>query len=911
MRFFLPLVLAFISSLHAQKSWTIVTEDIPLPARYLREDASVRASRLFQLGSQSVVATNLSRGRAALISSEDGVNWENFPAALPSNRFDVTARLQTRRLFSSLDPLADLRLFIPVGNTSRLEVNYRDSHGTFLAKGYPGEQFEIPSTDAKKISGESSQDLEVLTAEFINFPDLPPGEITNIGIVDDTLIIQIGRMLYSWCADCGSNTLQGHWRTLSGKSVDTKPQKMAGNGQRAFLLDFPSEASVTEIVGTSYRVRQLIASASRVRLNDIAHASNTFVVVGKGQEWNSFSDSGLILRKVAGQDWETLLIPDENEFLSISRGSLGWLATSANGGIWSSPDGLDWHRAGGSSFPIVALIETNNRWLASTDSGAVYSSANLSNWNQQLDHVSGSRGITVAGSHFLTLGQSNLRRSPIAVEGAPDITGQPLSDSVIPNESATLTVTAVGENLAYQWFTGESGDRRNPIAGATLPSYTTPALQADQVYWVEVSNSLDRDQSFTAGILVQSQPTIETQPGPASTTLDLSNSRGLNTSVSASGNGLNYQWYRGVPGDLSDPVEGARERSILIRAQTVGTANYFVRVSNRLGFIDSDPISLTVNPILPTITSQPEDNEVDAGNFVSLRVRASGPLLSYQWYQGESGDTSNPIPNTNSSSFIPKNDGAPETQYWVRVTNPAGHLDSSSATVLLTYSPLEIFFSSPDDRTLLVGIQSWISLNVSPWPGVTFQWFEGESGDTSTPITGASHPFFEIPDGAPGVFSYWVRASNPVSTIDSQTQRITRIAPDYEEWLDFYGVEADFRAPETSAAGDSFSNLFRYLAGLSPLASAGDAFSQTYHYHDPQSGNDFLALDIRTRPLPEGASLLVEQSSSLHFDGTPAIEVGTPITHRDHTISRTYRASQPISSQQRQFLRVRVTPAPE
>jgi hypothetical protein len=839
------------------------------------------------------------------------VNWVDFPAALESNRFDVTARLQTRRLFSSLDPAADLRLFIPVGNASRLEVTYRNSEGTFLAKAYPGERFEIPSADAKKLSAESSGNLEVIAGEFINFPDLPTGEVTNIGVVDNTLIIQTGRTLYSWCTDCGSLELQGHWRQLSGNPVNTEPQKMAGSGQKAFLLEFPSEASVTELVGTSYRSRQFISSASEVRLNDIAHASDTFIVVGKGQEWNSFSDSGLILRKVADQDWESILLPDEKEFLSISFGSLGWLATSADGGIWSSPDGSEWQMVGESSLPILTLVESNNRWLASTETGAVFSSTNLSTWNQQLDHVSGSRGITVAGPHFLTLGQSNLRRSPIAAEGAPDITGQPLSGSVIPNESATLTVTAVGQNLTYQWFAGESGERSNPIAGATLPSYTTPALQADQLFWVEVSNSLDRDESFTAKILVQSQPTIGTQPGPASTTLDLSNWRGLSASVSASGNGLTYQWYRGEPGDLTDPVEGATERSIYIRADTAGTASYFVRVSNRIGFIDSNPISLTVNPILPTITSEPEDDEVDAGSFVSLQVRASGPLLSYQWYQGEAGDTSNPIPDTDSSFFYPKTDGAAETLYWVRVTNPAGHVDSSSAFVLLNYSPLEVSFSSPEDLTLLAGTQGGLYLNVSPWPGVTFQWFEGVSGDTSTPIAGATNQSFEIPDGEPGVFPYWVRASNPVSTVDSPTKTVTRIAPDYEEWLDFYGVEADLRAPEASAAGDEFSNLFRYLAGLSPFAFAGDTFTQTRLHHDPESGDNFLAIDVRTRPLPEGASLLVEQSSSLNFDGTPAIEMDTPIPHSDQTITRTYRASQPINSQQRQFLRVRVSFASE
>ncbi len=915
-RFLFFLFLVIPPSLNAQSSWETVTGDLPLPQRYLNADGSVRASRLFQFEDQVIVSTDPSLGKSVLISTSDGLNWKNFPEPLPANRFNVISRVQNRRIFTSLDPAANLRLMIPIGKASRLEVTYRNSEGTFLAKGYPGESFEFPSPEATKISDETSQELAVLSGEFINFPDLPDGQITNLARIGDTLIAQIGGsqrgQLYSWCPDCGTRELQGHWRNLSGQgAIDSKPQKMAGGSTNGFILQSLFVSSVTEVRKTTFGVRQSVGAAPDDTLHDIAWDSDTFIAVGADFDFWSNSSTGLILRKVGTQDWQTISVPEAGEFLGISRGSLGWLATSADGGIWSSPDGSEWQQAGESSFPIVALTENNNLWLASTEAGAVYSSTNLSSWNQQLGNFSGSRGITVAGSHFLTLGQSNLRRSPVAAEGAPDITGQPLSGSVIPNESVTLTVAATGQNLAYQWFTGESGDRSNPIAGATLPSFTTPALQADHLFWAEVSNDLDRDQSFTTEIVVQFQPTIERQPSPSSTTLDLSNFGGLSASISADGNGLNYQWYRGEPGDLTDPVEGETERSIYIRANTVGTDSYFVRVSNRIGFIDSDPISLTINPILPTITSQPEDDEVDAGSFVSLRVRASGPLLSYQWYQGEAGDTSNPVPNTDSSFFYPETDGAPETRYWVRVTNPAGHVDSSAVTVLLNYTPLEISFSSPEDLTLLAGLQGGVYFNVRPRAGVTLQWFEGVSGDTSTPITGATNQSFDLPDEGPGVFTYWARASNPVSTVDSPTKTVTRIAPDYEEWLNYYGVEADVMAPEASAAGDEFSNLFRYLAGLSPFAFAGDAFSQTHLHHDPESGDYFLAIDVRTRPLPEGASLLVEQSSSLNFDGTPAVEMGTPIPHSDQTITRTYHTSQPINSRQRQFLRVRVSFASE
>ncbi len=70
---------------------------------------------------------------------------------------------------------------------------------------------------------------------------------------------------------------------------------------------------------------------------------------------------------------------------------------------------------------------------------------------------------------------------------APNITTQPASQEVASGASATLSVTASGEDLTYQWYTGNSGDTANPIAGATGSTITTSALTANESYWVQIS----------------------------------------------------------------------------------------------------------------------------------------------------------------------------------------------------------------------------------------------------------------------------------------------------------------------------------------------------------------------------------------------------------------------------------------
>ncbi len=92
---------------------------------------------------------------------------------------------------------------------------------------------------------------------------------------------------------------------------------------------------------------------------------------------------------------------------------------------------------------------------------------------------------------------------------APAITTQPIDTSVAEGSTATFTVTATGESLAYQW-------RKNgtTIADASAASYTTPVLTVadDQaIYSVVVSNA---GGSVTSGNARVTVTTITPPPPP-------------------------------------------------------------------------------------------------------------------------------------------------------------------------------------------------------------------------------------------------------------------------------------------------------------------------------------------------------------------------------------------------------------
>ena len=85
---------------------------------------------------------------------------------------------------------------------------------------------------------------------------------------------------------------------------------------------------------------------------------------------------------------------------------------------------------------------------------------------------------------------------------APAITTQPASQEVASGASASLSVAASGDDLTYQWYTGNSGDTAAPVAGVTGSTLDTGALNASTSFWVQVTNAGGTADSETAVITV-------------------------------------------------------------------------------------------------------------------------------------------------------------------------------------------------------------------------------------------------------------------------------------------------------------------------------------------------------------------------------------------------------------------------
>jgi uncharacterized cupredoxin-like copper-binding protein len=346
------------------------------------------------------------------------------------------------------------------------------------------------------------------------------------------------------------------------------------------------------------------------------------------------------------------------------------------------------------------------------------------------------------------------------------LTSQPHSVTISADQVATLSVAVSGTSPSYQWYQGTSGDTSHPVSGGTAASIVvTPSSTVS--YWVRVSNSCSHVDSDTVTVTVNVciAPVIGTQPQPA--TVDEGQSAIL--TVAAGGTSLAYQWYEGASGDTSRPVAGGNG-AVLIVAPPESTS-YWVRISNGCGTVDSDSAPVTVNPgcVPPAILGlgQPQSVSIVDGESATLTVTAQGTSPEYQWYEG--GGFSFPIAGATGATLVVSPHTT--TSYRVRVTNACGSVDSSLATVTVSSACVPPGITvAPQPATINDGQTATLTVTASG-TSPTYQWYQGEGGDTSNPVssgTGAS-----VIVGPHATTSYWVRISNDCGTFDSGTVVVT------------------------------------------------------------------------------------------------------------------------------------------
>jgi hypothetical protein len=367
--------------------------------------------------------------------------------------------------------------------------------------------------------------------------------------------------------------------------------------------------------------------------------------------------------------------------------------------------------------------------------------------------------ISVSDSGVYTVVVSNaggsVTSSPaqVVVQVPPSISSHPLSSSVPAGSSVTLSVSASGTALRYQWFKDGGA-----LSGRTNSSFSIASMTAaDQgTYRAVVTNLVGSATSATATLGLILPPTI--LAGPAGTNVATGGTILLTATVSGTAP-FTYQWIKD-----SQPIANATgSQWLMTGASSVHSGSYQVRVSNAAGSVTSAAAMVSVLD-RPTIATQPASKDVLMGAGFTLSVVAQGSgVLSYQWYFNDL-----PLAGATSASYqVPSASAGNAGAYKVTVANVVGSVTSQVATVRVF--PRITIVQQPASTTLQVGGQLTLAVQATGPTPLSFQWYRG-----TVALSGATNPQLQIAQvSSTDAGSYTVEISSVVEKVTSTAARVT------------------------------------------------------------------------------------------------------------------------------------------
>ena len=484
----------------------------------------------------------------------------------------------------------------------------------------------------------------------------------------------------------------------------------AANETRPIITAQPASISVTEGATASFTVK---ASGTNLKYQWQVLAANTTV-------WLNAASTTATLKFTATTDQNSYAyrcivsngggsVTSELALLSVTAGS----PTVTKPSITTQPksvtvpDGTQTTfsvRASGSGLKYQWQYRTSSSGSWTNSSAAsgttrdfVVNARTAINGYQYRCKVSNTGGTVYTSVVTLTVSSSTTAK--------PVITTQPVNFSAAAGTQTTVSVTATGSNLQYQWQyrTSSSGAWKNSVAASgttkTLTVNARTELNGYQ-YRCKVSNSAGYVYSNVATLTVTNitKPTITTQPK----SVTAADGTQTTFTVKASGSGLKYQWqYRtSSSGSWTNSVAASgTTKTLTVNARTaLNGYQYRCKVSNAAGTVYSSVVTLTV-VAKPSITTQPKSVTVADGTTATFSVRASGSNLKYKWQYrtSSSGSWTNCVADSSTTNTLSVNARTALNgyQYRCKVSNVAGYVYTSVVTLTVKDSQVR--------RALLIG----------------------------------------------------------------------------------------------------------------------------------------------------------------------------------------------------------------
>jgi hypothetical protein len=389
----------------------------------------------------------------------------------------------------------------------------------------------------------------------------------------------------------------------------------------------------------------------------------------------------------------------------------------------------------------------------------------------------------------------------------------------------------------------------------------TPGSQSATVNGASVTGV-----NFTA-TAAAGAPTITTQPANQSVT---AGQTAIFTVVAGGTAPLSYQWQKNGAN-----IGGATAASYTTPVTTTADSGSTFRavVTNTVGTVTSAAATLTVSAgaVAPTITTQPVNQTVTAGQTASFTVVASGSApLSYQWQK----NGANIAGATGASYTTPVTTTADSgSTFRAVVTNTAGTATSAAATLTVSAAAVApTITTQPVNKTVTAGQTASFTVVAAGTAPLSYQWQKNGAN-----IAGATAASYTTPvtTTADSGSTFRVVVTNTAGTVTSAAATLTvnaaAVAPTITTQPANQTVTAGQTASFTVVAAGTAPLSYQWQKNGANIAGATAASYTTPVTTTADSGSTFRAVVTNTA----GTAASAAATLTVNATPTPAIQVSS------------------------------------
>ena len=361
--------------------------------------------------------------------------------------------------------------------------------------------------------------------------------------------------------------------------------------------------------------------------------------------------------------------------------------------------------------------------------------------------------VTNTGKNSITLTQATLSATQFSVSGVT------LPFTLAAGQTATITV----------WFNGTASGNETGTLGLNFsgPTGTTSSASVPLT-----ANALSAQPQLTVNPTSVSFGKVTTGT-TATSGVTLTNSGNSNLTVSMlSVNGSTF----GVSGITTPKALSAGQSATLNVTYSPTAAN---NDTGSISITSNDPVNPTtviglsgtgsLTAVAPTITAQPANQTVTAGQTATFAVAASGSAtLTYQWQKNGANISGATAASYTTPATATTDSGS---TFRVVVSNSVGSVTSATATLTVNAAAVApTITTQPASQTVTAGQTATFAVAASGSPTLTYQWQKN-----GVNISGATTASYTTPVTATTDSGSTFRAvvSNSVGSVTSAAATLT------------------------------------------------------------------------------------------------------------------------------------------